>query len=211
MVTPADGAASSRRDRKKRQTRDALSRAAVRLAAEHGAEHVTVDAISEAADVSTRTFFNYFASKDEAITGHDPTIGAEFRERVVTAPADLPPLEAIRRALDGVIAHVEDDREQWILRMTVIERSPSLLPRLLSASAADECALAHVIADRTGTSVETDSYPSVVAAVTGAVARVAVTHWATSDRPKPLHTTVDEVFDMLSVGLVAPTRPRRRR
>jgi len=49
-----------RRDRKKAETREALRWAALRLALEHGYEQLTVEAITEAADVSVRTFFNYF-------------------------------------------------------------------------------------------------------------------------------------------------------
>ncbi|MFD6364649.1 TetR/AcrR family transcriptional regulator, partial [Streptomyces roseolus] len=59
---PAEGGL---RERKKRATRAALVEAAVRLAVERGVENVTVDAISAAAGVSTRTFFNYFDSRDE--------------------------------------------------------------------------------------------------------------------------------------------------
>lgn len=42
---------------------------AVALALEHGLEHVTVEMICEASDVSARTFFNYFGTKDNAILG----------------------------------------------------------------------------------------------------------------------------------------------
>lgn len=67
------------RERKKRATRAALAEAAVRLAAEHGAEKVTVEAISAAAGVSVRTFFNYFDSRDEAFVVIDADAGARMR------------------------------------------------------------------------------------------------------------------------------------
>ncbi|MFE2618572.1 TetR family transcriptional regulator, partial [Micromonospora chalcea] len=77
------------RDRKKRQTRAALSAAALRLVAERGLDQVTVEEISEAADVSARTFFNYFPSKDEALLGDQPTDREVLAARVVAAPAEV--------------------------------------------------------------------------------------------------------------------------
>jgi AcrR family transcriptional regulator len=57
------------RERKRLRTRARLEEAAVALVLRDGLENTTVDAISELADVSPRTFFNYFESKDGAILG----------------------------------------------------------------------------------------------------------------------------------------------
>ncbi|MEY9214682.1 TetR/AcrR family transcriptional regulator [Thermobifida halotolerans] len=57
------------RARKQRQTREAIHRAALRRALEHGIENVTVAEVSAEANVSTRTFFNYFPTKEDAILG----------------------------------------------------------------------------------------------------------------------------------------------
>jgi AcrR family transcriptional regulator len=62
------------RERKRRATRLAIQQAALRIAIEHGLSAVTVDEVSRRADVSPRTFFNYFPSKEQAILGDDPTL-----------------------------------------------------------------------------------------------------------------------------------------
>ncbi|WP_144763553.1 TetR/AcrR family transcriptional regulator [Curtobacterium sp. 9128] len=62
------------RERKRRATRLAIQQAALRIAAEDGLAAVTVDEISRRADISPRTFFNYFPSKEQALLGEDPTL-----------------------------------------------------------------------------------------------------------------------------------------
>ena len=62
------------RERKRRATRRAIQQAALRIAIEDGLGAVTVDEISRRADVSPRTFFNYFPSKEQAILGDDPQL-----------------------------------------------------------------------------------------------------------------------------------------
>ncbi|XNN89671.1 TetR/AcrR family transcriptional regulator [Curtobacterium flaccumfaciens] len=62
------------RERKRRATRRAIQQAALRIAIEDGLGAVTVDEISRRADVSPRTFFNYFPSKEQAILGDDPRL-----------------------------------------------------------------------------------------------------------------------------------------
>lgn len=57
------------RERKKVETRAAIHEAALRLVAENGVDHASVDAICSEAGVSTRTFFNYFPSKVSAVVG----------------------------------------------------------------------------------------------------------------------------------------------
>lgn len=58
------------RERKRQQTRQELIGAAMQLFEERGYEQTTVAEIASAAGVSTKTFFNYFASKDEVLFPH---------------------------------------------------------------------------------------------------------------------------------------------
>uniref|UniRef100_A0AAU2VHU4 TetR family transcriptional regulator n=1 Tax=Streptomyces sp. NBC_00008 TaxID=2903610 RepID=A0AAU2VHU4_9ACTN len=147
------------RERKKRATRNALAEAAVRLAAEHGVENVTVEAISEAAGVSPRTFFNYFPSHDDAFVLIDEAVGERIRESVRLAPADRPPLDVVRDALTDELGGFEQRKEFWALQAKVFQRSPHLIQRGLQAQVADQRALAAAIADwldtGSGTGTET--------------------------------------------------------
>jgi AcrR family transcriptional regulator len=102
-VTAHGPEAAGRRDRKKNETRQALRDAAHRLFAEKGFSQTTIDDIAEAADVSRRTFFRYYASKDDLLRSDVsdllPVMLAALRAR----PADEPPLAAILAALRTLI------------------------------------------------------------------------------------------------------------
>ena len=99
MPAPTRG----RRDRKKDETRQALREAAHRLFAEKGFSRTTIDDIAEAADVSRRTFFRYYDSKDDLLRTDVadllPVMLAALRRR----PADELPLAAILNALRTLI------------------------------------------------------------------------------------------------------------
>jgi AcrR family transcriptional regulator len=92
-----------RRDRKKNETRQALRDAAHRLFAEKGFSQTTIDDIAAAADVSRRTFFRYYDSKDDLLRSDVcdllPVMLAALRAR----PAGEPPFAAILAALRTLI------------------------------------------------------------------------------------------------------------
>jgi AcrR family transcriptional regulator len=196
-----------RRDRKKQQTRAALVAAALRLVDERGLERVTVEEISEAADVSPRTFFNYFATKDDAIIG-DPLVDEwEMRAQLESIPAEVPIVEALLRAFPPAIAAIQADQEIWFTRIRVIDNNPMLLPALLARGAANERKFIAAIADRVGAGPDS-AYPQVAAAVIGAAFRTALMRWAACDGARPLFELVQEAFGMVAAGLAEPTNER---
>ena len=87
------------RERKKQRTRDALLRAALELITTRGYDRTTVDDIVEAVDVSQRTFFRYFASKEDAVFFAPRLAEAHFVRAVREPPPHESPLEALRRAV----------------------------------------------------------------------------------------------------------------
>lgn len=195
----------SLRDRKKRRTRAALERATVRLAAERGYDHVTVEEIAAEADVSVRTFFNYFASKDEALIGADPEVGPRMAARIAAAPAEVTPFQAYR---DSVLAEITEEldnaRDLWLLRKEVLMQRPDLLVRAFANSAESEQLLANAVGQRAGLP-ESHLYPRLLVAAGSAAFRCAVTRWALDDGVS-LGDLVGEALGLFGSGLahVAP-------
>ena len=182
-----------RRERKKLATRQALMDAALRLVADRGLEQVTVEDISEAADVASRTFFNYFSSKEEALLGSVPEKAATVHRLVVDRPATEPPLEAVYQVLRELTLQQAQRREELLLRQQVIERHPGLLARQLGMYASFERALTAAVAERLGAPADA-LYARVLATAAVAAARAAVSSWMADQGRRPLVTMVDTAF-----------------
>jgi AcrR family transcriptional regulator len=192
------------RDRKKQQTRAALTMAALRLVDERGLDGVTVEEISEAADVSPRTFFNYFATKDDALIGQPFAENDAMNAELLALPADVPLLEAMLRVLAPAIEQIQAERDVWLLRMRVIKNNPALLPVLVARGGQAQEETVAVIAARTGLPREA-AFPQLAAALTGAAFHTSMMRWAGTDG-RPLADFVHEAFDLLATGLAAPTQ-----
>src|SRR5437764_11317663 len=123
-TSPAGETHASLRERKKLATRRALRRAAFDLVTERGFAHVTVEDIAKAADVSPRTFFNYFPSKEAALFGTDPERIPMLRERLVRTAPGQPALAALRlimvsdaRTVAEELRELGGDPAGWLRRM----------------------------------------------------------------------------------------------
>ncbi|HYZ53475.1 MAG TPA: TetR family transcriptional regulator [Streptosporangiaceae bacterium] len=193
------------RERKKRATRRALHDAALQLALERGLEHLTVEEISAAADVSVRTFFNYFSSKEQAILGDN--IFAVDEEQVAALMSDAADvLDGLYGVAMALAAATAPRREQVLMRWQLMERYPALLPQVFARLEEFEKVLASAVAARTGTAPD-DAYPQLMAAVAGTGMRTAVRRWTAGHGDHPLEHHMNEVFGLLRDGL-APYGPR---
>ena len=123
---PAGSEELGLREQKKRQTRMAMHRAALELVVEHGLSAVTAQMIAERAGVSTRTFFNHWATKESAILG---VIGDEGK-RAVTSLRDklevMPVRDAMRAMMREAIANIPVDQGLRELKKQVMEQEPAL-------------------------------------------------------------------------------------
>jgi AcrR family transcriptional regulator len=193
------------RERKKAETRAALQDATLRLAARHGIDKVSIEAIADAVGVSPRTFFNYFPSKEDAIVGMSPTVPSPVVDLLRERPADEAPLAALRSALKGSVERLQEDPERWMARRQLVQRHPELAARYAARLAQVEQDLVIEIARRLDLDPDHDLYPGTVVGAAMAAVRVAMTVWQNDDRPRSLAELIDQAFDRLDSGLVRPS------
>ncbi|GAB3161998.1 TetR family transcriptional regulator [Microbispora hainanensis] len=197
------------RERKKQETRIALSWAAIKLAVERGLENVRVEDIAAEARVAPRTFNNYFSSKGEAIAARHLDRARLIAQELRRRPASEPLWEAVKNAVVTQLSLGEDydngqPDQQWQAGIRLMITEPSLLGEMLKANAIAEEELASAIAERTGTDVDRDVYPRLVSGAVGAAIRVAMDQWLRADPPVPVRPLIEDALDRLSAGLPEP-------
>jgi AcrR family transcriptional regulator len=177
MAGMTDAHVAGLRERKKQRTRWALVDAALDLFLAKGYEATTVDEIVAAVDVSQRTFFRYFAGKEDIalslLTGYDTLFIAALAER----PPAEPPIPALLASLDVSLEAIRESDEADTARFRKLHRlidgTPAVAAGQLRRFAETEQAVARIIARRAGTDVVADPRPHLVVASFMSAVRVA--------------------------------------
>jgi AcrR family transcriptional regulator len=138
------------RERKKEQTRQAISEAAWRLFAERGFDAVRVAEIARAADVSEGTVFNYFPTKEDLFYGQMESFESALVDAVRERPAGESALAAFRRfVLDRAVGL--DERVDVIAKAArIVESSPALQAREREVVESSTRSLAELLAAEAG-------------------------------------------------------------
>ncbi len=112
MQTSKIAGGSDLRERKRRDSRAATVEAAFDLFAQRGYDQVTVADICEAANIGRRTFFRYFATKDDVLTEPAREMGLRVAEIITLAPREEPDGSVIRRALISNVDYALHNRDR---------------------------------------------------------------------------------------------------
>ncbi|WP_433663656.1 TetR/AcrR family transcriptional regulator [Nocardia sp. CA-128927] len=195
------------RERKKLDTRMALSTAALELAFERGMENVTREDIAARAGVSVRTFNNYFTGKHDAIVYRQSMrirrSLAIFRDR----PADEPLWTALTAAM---LEPLEDDGTQFTLpspqqlaEIRKLFNAPELR-HAMSKEISDDWL--ELIAERTGTDPLRDIYPRLVTGTIATIAEAVMVAYANADPPVHITTLFRRALAEVAAGLPEPPR-----
>jgi AcrR family transcriptional regulator len=194
------------RERKKQHTHDELTRVATELFAERGYDAVTVEDIAAAVDISHRTFYRYFSSKEDLVLGDVNEAIATFAEALGARPPDEPVIESIRAVVLEVAAEAQQAYDANRARSSLVAAHPALKLRQAERQAFVEEAITPLIADRLGVDADTDMRPRLIAACAVTAMRVASNIWLASGTAGSLTPTVEQALTLLTQGFGAGAR-----
>ena len=193
-MTDPTATAPGLRERKRLATRRAIQVAVLDLVTELGLEAVTVEMISRRADVSPRTFFNYFTSKEEAVIGDLPELPDGAEVDAFVGDHERPLLDGLIDLLYDAVVTATYDRELVQRRRVVLRAHPDLLARRIASTRVMEERLTEIVTRRlaeddaaTAGEAETEteearrSRADLVTLVTIATLRHAWSEWIDDD------------------------------
>jgi AcrR family transcriptional regulator len=195
------------RERKKQQTRERITRAALRLFAERGYDETTLADIAEAAEVAPRTIFAYFDGKDDILLCHEDVFLDDLKHRLQERPAGTTTVDAISEFL----SHIEPPDEWSLLRKKVMNETPELQMKMRGHQAQLEPMLAESVAKDLGTGPG-DIRPLLIAAsMTAAFRSASDKIFEAEAAGEPMSheqgmAMLDEVLEFLRGGLEAVQR-----
>lgn len=167
--------ATSLRDRRRIQTEQDIQSATVRLALRHGYAKVTTELIAVEAGISLRTFFNYYANKDAALTGSPPVVAPDMAAWFHTANGPL--IDDLFAVLRDMLQNARLSRETTQMIGALLERSPELLPTFHASLDKLAAQLADMITARVGP--ERREVASLAAALVAHAMANAFLTWST--------------------------------
>jgi AcrR family transcriptional regulator len=196
------------RERKKERTRAQLTDAAFRLFGERGFDGTTIEDIVEQVEVSPRTFFRYFDSKEDVVIGFFDDMGLELREMLEARPDDEPPFTAVRNALRSLVDVYVAQKDRVVAAKRLSYDTPSIRARLLDKHARWENGVTEGLAARLGVDPARDPRPRLIASVALAAFGTATGQWCSrGGRGQDLHALVEDALAVVGTGLDTAISP----
>ncbi|RZU49187.1 TetR family transcriptional regulator [Krasilnikovia cinnamomea] len=189
------------RERKKAATRAALSHAAWSLMITAGLSSVTPEAIAAAADVSPRTFRNYFASREEAILGELLQRHLALLDKLRGRPADEALWDGLEQILPQGVTEIVGDRDSFAVLAEEIRRNPAMLAQNLVVFQDAAIQMAAIFAERTATDLDADPGPRLLAAAVCAAISTSIDLWISGAIDRTLPELIRDCLARLRAGL----------
>lgn len=189
--------------RKRQLVSNELSEAALQLLALKGFEAVTIDEIAATAGVSKRTFFRYFASKEDVVVQFLADMGTGMRATLASRPIEEQPSVALQHTVWVSMAACADHSDRTLRVVQLILRTPALRARFLERQDQWRDDLAAELAQRLGLGPDTDLYPQLAAGMALTAFDTVLQRWSGSDGAEDPAELTDRAFATIAPALDA--------
>jgi AcrR family transcriptional regulator len=206
-----ESAGQGLRSRKQARLRGELEAAAFTLFQANGYEDTTVEEIAAAVEVSPRTFFRYFGSKEDVLFGYEEGQISELRRMLRECPSAATDLVALKQVLLNFASYLAEEHQPLLTRAALVAQDPRLVDRSLRVLRSWELTLADELAVQAGMDAP-DLATRVRAASTMSALNVAVRVWLAEGGQGALVTVAERALEVAtSPETPGPRRPRGRR
>ncbi|MBN2025240.1 MAG: TetR family transcriptional regulator [Actinobacteria bacterium] len=187
-----------RRERKKQQTREALESTAWRLFQRKGYDATTIEDITDAVDVSTRTFFRYFDSKEAVLFGDWRSNLERITDLIAGRPSDEPPLQALYEAARQFVEIVKPNEPRLLMRNQLAKSSRKIGDYERNVINPEfERVVCEALARRLGVDPGSDPRPYMAAAVAVAAYNAARKKWMASGGELSMSELLSQAFEFI--------------
>ncbi|MGK3998562.1 TetR family transcriptional regulator [Sorangium sp. So ce1024] len=195
----AEGQAPGLRERKKERTRAQVIETAIDLFLKNGYEQTTLDEILGAVEISRRTFFRYFESKEDLLIAWMDQLIEIAREAIRARPPGEPPVEALRNAIRDTLGRLfEGDLPRFVAVQQFVAKTPAVRARQGERLGHCAEAVCEPLAARMGLDPQRDLAPRVLARCAITIMECAIEAWIARGATENLLDLVDEGFRALA-------------
>lgn len=186
------------RERKRQQTLQRITDAAMRLFAQRGYDETTLEAVAEAAEISQRGFFHYFASKEDILASWQAGMPGLLEASIMAQPEGMAPLQMLRQA----VSHMPNafDPQLALAINRIIRGSEQLRASNNAKMVRLEQVAFEALCVRFGDGHDRASLRMIAMVAVGAV-RIALDGWGDDDGGIPVGDHIDRTFDALTAVL----------
>lgn len=205
------------RERKKQRTRSALTEAALALFIEHGFDAVTLDQLVDEVEVSKRTFFRYFTSKEDVATAAEAELWDAFITQLSRTEIPGPLIAALRVSLVAALEGMDADWERrFIATRGLIARTPALRDHSNLRSLKAQERLVGELENKLGVDSRDDVRLRLLGELALGAWRCGAKNWVRSERHSRrrgrgarafLVRLVEEAFDAIPASLTLSAPP----
>ena len=187
------------RERTRRAVRGELAQLAVSLFVEKGYDETTIDDLAAAAGMSKRTFFRYFASKEELVMGKYEVLGEQLAEDLAARPAGEPIWVSLRQIFKRVADYVENDarRAESVAMEKIVRDHPTLNASYLERVSRMQEIVLDEVRTRTGRPDPADPRTAAIVGAAFSCLIAAWTTWLTTNQAQPFGDLLDQAMDAI--------------